>query len=239
MIKRSKSWLAERNAGLADKWLSSARFFARGEAKRVYRKKESSYPIRAIIENGNVVKVFHLLNQNGREKAKQIFWEMRIIHELFPQNTLKPRGVFYRKPLNQRAFVEVHVDEVPVHHELAKYQELLAREQTAGHISGVQEVRDAYEVYYSKGAKMMELMKEMESAGIVNDNSFSNISLHDPNKPVFFEPSLFSGYNKLNLQTIQQKEEQVLAYMRQHKHPPQKIRQIQNYFENLRKTIKK
>ena len=211
-------------------WHKTARFFARGSTKRLYRKKESGYPKNLLLEHGNVVSI---IEGGDRLEAKRRFWEMKIIHELFPENTVRPRGVIHRKLPNGKDIIEIHVDEVPVHEALRKYQESLAERQLPGHDPKSPLLNDCLESVYANLGKISQVGLEMKSAGVNMELNPTNLSLHNPIKPIFLEPYLHKenfGYFKLD---INQVRTQVQKYMQQKNYPLEKAKKVNDYFDAL------
>lgn len=86
--------------------------------------------------------------------------------------------------------IEVHIDEIPEHRELEKYQELLSRKQEATHLFESREYAELTKFLKGKYTVAKKISAHMESAGIITrlHENCANCSLKNPNQPVFFEP---------------------------------------------------
>jgi len=172
------------------KWFKKAKFVARGARAKLFEKESSGYPLQEMMDKGKLVKV--ICKSNLRE-GKLTFLEMKLAHALFPQNTPNPvdfrlsRGVF-------RSLTEIHLDPVPVHKELVAYQNKLSESQYRfGHNRKLPEWGAMKKVYAEKGGVAHEIATKMLGVGINVDlfhGNITNVSLHDPKRPVFFEPQI-------------------------------------------------
>ena len=179
-----------RDSVLVHKWFKSARFIARGTKAKLFEKESSNYPLQELIKKGKLVKV--ICKSNLRE-GKLTFLEMKLAHALFPENTVNPIGFRMSQGLF-RSLTEIHLDPVRVHKELADYQAKLAECQyPLGHNRSLVEWGVMKRTYAEKGHVAQRLALEMLDAGINVDlfqGNVTNVSLHDPKKPVFFEPQI-------------------------------------------------
>ena len=230
--KKPKSRIADRNASLVNTWLQTAKFFARGGYSRVYRKKESNYPVKVLHANGELVKIVPFI---GRTEAKALFWEMKIVHELFPENTLRPRGVISRTGSGNICYAEVHMDEVPVHKGLKKYQETLAEDQSERHTYSYEERERLHRL--TRLEKVGKLSREMEEAGIDSHiwENPTNVSVANPEKPVFFEPGFLRRHSPstIGYNGILGSQQKIIQYMKAKKIPKTKQKKVLGYFDNL------
>jgi len=167
------------------RWFKKGKWFARGAYAKVFRKVESNYPNRLLINRGNVVKVICKSNSN---EAKMLFFELKLTHFLFPDSTLNPKKVRF-VPGFVRGLTEIHVDEVPVHRELAAYQRFLSKHQLKGYRRGGILHRACVDAQRKYGARALEISSEMDRAGVssgIHDNPL-NVSYANPKLPVFLD----------------------------------------------------
>jgi hypothetical protein len=162
-------------------WHKKAEPMAKGMFARVYRKK-GMYPQGLLLKRGEIVKVYHPLAQH--HPVAQQFWALKIAHELFPTQVPKTKA-YSRTPFSQ----EIHMEEVPVHKELAEYQKMASKNPND---NWALENTPEYEACFQRFTAHHKTIKESEKkfalvglkAGIENS---LNVSLTNPNNPVFFE----------------------------------------------------
>lgn len=168
------------------KWFLKSNWFARGGDARVYRKHESKYPVGFFKDRGDLVKVYKNVGF-----AKFSYWSLKIAHELFPENTVRPRALRYNAHAKR---AELHVDEVPVHKELLVYQSGVAkkRPEPSTHNIKLRKSPDypVLELFQKKQGRVAEeLTEKMARAGLYSGftENATNVSLANPAKPIFFE----------------------------------------------------
>lgn len=172
---------------LLDKTYKGAENFAQGGYTRVYRKRDMKYPLSSVFHSkGELVKFY----RNDSEKnVPKMFWEFKIAHELFPKNVPQANG--YRK---MRGGWELHMQEVPIHKELAEYQAQLTKNTPKGYLNQAYHDFGGIEYtgcLYAQARHLAALEKvksKMQEAGLEPslENS-TNVSFANPKKPVILE----------------------------------------------------
>jgi len=223
-------------------WFAKAKWDARGATTKVYDKVKSTYPRKYLLNHGNLVKV---ICKSSRRESKIVFWEMKLIHALFPEYTLLPRAVRYNDTLG-RGLAEIHVNEVPVHKELASYMGALQRKQSFGHDRELKEYKACEDAQSEWGEFAHKVSSKMAEAGIRSaiDENPTNVSLANPHKPIFFEPYLIGiegirgAVTKEELMHLfQSKRKQLLEYIESPRFSPEKRQQLLSYVSNWEKWV--
>ncbi len=186
--KPSRSQVLEIERNKWRDWFSKARWFARGTYFQVFRKKETNYPTKFLLYKGNLVKICERI----LFPAKTYFYEAKLIHELFPENTVRVRAV--REDMtNGMNLIEIHMDAVPVHEELKEYQELLANSNSSGHRWRNAKAQVCEKVMQKHLQTIDPIAQRMRIMGLApNIDNPTNVSLANPQKPIFIEPKINS-----------------------------------------------
>ncbi len=182
-------WKGIKDSILIHRWFDNAQFIARGANAKLFNKQESSYPLEKLYGIGDVVKV--ICKSNPRE-ALLTYFEMKLVHALFPENTINPLAMRFNVGLF-RGLTEIHMDMIPVHPELEIYQKMLGDTQARWHNRKSAEWNECQIAYQERGSIAKLLANRMLEIGIdvdlFHDNK-TNVSLFDPEHPVFFEPQI-------------------------------------------------
>lgn len=159
-------------------------WFAKGAFKRVYDKKKSRYPKTNFFYNrGRVVKVGYFLLP-----AKARYYELKIIHLLFPKSTIQPHGAIN---MTKTTYPELHCKK----ERLSKqHKEIMQRKKTGETIT----INNFKPRDKSTNKPMQKIMQKMLEKGIdpgvEND---LNVNSTRSKNPKFLEPN-FSDYVHLN-----------------------------------------
>ncbi|MDD3159502.1 MAG: hypothetical protein PHQ98_00865 [Candidatus ainarchaeum sp.] len=169
-----------------------------------------------------------------------MFYESKLIHLLFPENTININAVRFDNKLKQ---YEVHSDRVPLHFELDEYMEHITptdkNSSSSGHKFKSFYYKNMEDAYNLAKKSVLPVEKKMRDCGIrpgVRDENHSNVSLADPKKPVYFEPTFDVYYDhtkskRENILRIQQNILRIQNTIKKIKNPS-KRKLAQNYFNS-------
>lgn len=174
------------------KWFARRRPFAHGSSKNVFRKRlrrSATYPQTSYFaQRGGIVKVGFV----GFIPANtfRIFWEMKIAHEIFPKFTATVSGFkIVKAEVPEESWFELHMKEVKLHKELIDYNNAVRKFGWSKVPAEIQTACD--HVFFRNSDVLAKLSDEFLAAGLSPslENS-ENVSLANPNKPVFLEPKI-------------------------------------------------
>jgi hypothetical protein len=193
------------------------KLFGLGVFKRVYLK-GSKLKKGFFAKRGELIKI-----ESNPRKGHSEYWNMLLIHELFPKNCPRPRGleIVYSKegiPLGYG----LHMDKVVENRELKSARSISAEKGRAMNAIGElgphsKLVKQAMDLPINKA-----LLEDLKSWGITSkidmggnnlydSGNMGNVSVADPNNPVFFEPKIIDKlkfirkFRKTNFSQIRKK----------------------------------
>ncbi|MBT4192531.1 MAG: hypothetical protein HOE11_04440 [Candidatus Diapherotrites archaeon] len=207
--KKTKQQLIRKTTAFKD-WIAERRPFARGQYKVAYTKDGRWIGNRFFDKRGNLV--MHKLDSVHGKSAHAKFWEMKIINDLFPRNTPKIRGM--EEMLRGALF---HFDAVELNPELKNYMGRLVDIFPKGEIGAHSRESNTYVVHAEKvhGNMCVRAIGDRMYAIGIDDNVFfgnaSNVSVANPNVPVFFEPKIGNTTDlRAHIQTLHSKRRERL-----------------------------
>lgn len=130
---------------------------------------------------GEVVKKFYIARN-----PKWMFYQNKIIRLLFPDNVPHIAHVDNQK-------LEIHMNYVPLNQEL---QEYCNKANEEGFLQYQGPEYDAHREAVRRTPKVAEVADKMRSAGIdsgLYKENFTNVSIANPDKPVFFEAYIINA----------------------------------------------
>jgi hypothetical protein len=185
-----------------DEWQESKKAFARGRLKVAYDKEGRGSNNRFFDRRGNMV--LRRLGDESSRPAIAKFYEMKIIHALFPENVPRIRGV---EELANGALL--HFDKVPLNPELKSYMDLLLQMRGKANVKTHNYDSHEFMMHHDmvrKNQVVRDITCQMRSMGLDTHSSIyslrplnirptgneSNVSVANPRVPVFFEPRINS-----------------------------------------------
>jgi len=184
--------IIRRKTDLFGKWEMRRKPFAKGVYKKAYVK-GTDFPAGVLFKHKGEI-VLRGKSEYSKKTPVMRFWEMRIIHELFPHNVPKIKAA---ESLRDGQYL-LHFDYFPPNPELEEFMENMIRGDSW--FAAIK--RHGKKVRQDK--KVSSIDAEMKRMGIrpsigldprndklpINGGNVTNVSIANPEKPVFFEPKI-------------------------------------------------